>query len=64
MKQKAEEVKEIKNTPNVNSSSDEEEDELDVASKQLSYGTIKEKKDLATKGGEEGKKLGFGFEDK
>jgi len=64
VKQKAEEVKEIKNTPNVNSSSDEEEDELDVASKQLSYGTIKEKKDLATKGGEEGKKLGFGFEDK
>jgi len=34
-----------------------------VASKQLSYGTIKEKKDLATKGGEEGKKLGFGFEE-
>lgn len=29
----------------------------------MSYGTIKEKKDLATKGGEEGKKLGFGFEE-
>jgi len=53
-----------KNTPASGKieSSDEEEDELEVASKHLSYGTIKENKDVAQKGGED-KKLGFGFEE-
>jgi len=52
----------VKNTPK-DSSSDEEEDELDIASKQLAYGTIKENKDVSGKQGEDKSKLGFGFEE-
>lgn len=52
-----------KNTPVANDSSDEEVDELDVATKQIDYANIKENKDVSGANQGDEKKQGFGFND-
>lgn len=55
-----------KNTPGANKadSSDEEEDELELANKQMSYGNIKENKDIASSNkNKTDEKLGYGLDE-
>lgn len=61
---------EVKNTPETknqqkhNSSDDEEEDELDLATKQkVSYGTVKENKDIAKKKDKTDDLVGYGLDE-
>jgi len=56
-----EEVK--KNTPAGNDSSDEEVDELDMATKQINYANIKENAQVSAAAGGDEKKHGFGYDD-
>jgi hypothetical protein len=50
---------------NNNSSDDEEEDELDLATKQkVSYGTVKENKDIAKKIDKNEELIGYGLDEK
>lgn len=65
-----EKVAEVKNTPETkkqqkqNSSDDEEEDELELATKQkVSYGTIKENKDIAKKKDKNEDLVGYGLDE-
>ena len=59
----------VKNTPvtkkqNNNSSDDEEEDELELATKQkVSYGTVKENKDIAKKVDKNEELVGYGLDE-
>ena len=65
-----EKVAEVKNTPETknqqkhHSSDDEEEDELDLATKQkVSYGTVKENKDIAKKKDKTDDLVGYGLDE-